>query len=186
MQRLTGMHLYSPLVTIYQRGCQVVLSLSNVVFKYRTYCCLDRADSEFPPSADIRTSEAHCRRIGSASFGANPLEWVRAAVSPGLRQQRSSREIDAAKRTKDGDESQNIFDTVVSEEEKTQQKDSTPSAGASRQSDHVREYTAFFLDREHHLLNYGSRTHSTSTLRRISKSHTGNSTNSVVNFPESP
>lgn len=67
-------------------------------------------------------------------------------MSPGLRQQRSSREIDAAKRTKDGDESQNIFDTVVSEEEKTQQKDSTPSAGVSRLSDHVREYTAFILN----------------------------------------
>ena len=163
-----------------------MLSLSNVVFKYRTYCCLGRADSEFPPSADIRTSEAHCRRIGSASFGANPFEWVRAAVSPGLRQQRSSREIDAAKRTKDGDESQNIFDTVVSEEEKTQQKDSTPSAGASRQSDHVRDFFFFLNANTTHSYTYDPRTHSTSILRRISKSHTGNSTNSVVNFPESP
>jgi len=73
-------------------------------------------------------------------------------VSPGLRQQRSSREIDTAKRTKAQDDSQSIFDTVVSEEEKSQQKDSTPSAGLSRQSDHVRENAFFFFEREPHLL----------------------------------
>lgn len=67
-------------------------------------------------------------------------------MSPGLRQQRPSREIDTAKRTKAKDEDQNIFDTVVSEEEKTQQKDSTTSAGVPRQSDHVREYAFFFLN----------------------------------------
>jgi hypothetical protein len=49
IQRLAGMHLYSPLVTIYQQDYQVVLSLSIVVLQYRTHCCLDRADSEFPP-----------------------------------------------------------------------------------------------------------------------------------------
>jgi hypothetical protein len=75
---------------------------------------------------------------GSASFGTNPFEWVRSAVTPGLRQERSSREVDTAKRTKAEDANQSVFDTVAPEDEKTQQKDSTPSAGVPRQSDHVR------------------------------------------------
>jgi len=79
-----------------------------------------------------------------ASFGTNPFEWLRGAVSPGLRQQRPSREIDTAKRTKAEDDSQNIFDTVVSEDQKTQQKDSTPPAGMPRQSDHHKYSTANF------------------------------------------
>jgi large subunit ribosomal protein L22 len=77
--------------------------------------------------------------VGSASFGTNPFEWFRAAVNPGLREQRSSREIDAAKRTKAEDESQSVFDTVVPGEEKAQ-KGSTSSVGMPRQSDHVRKY----------------------------------------------
>ena len=81
--------------------------------------------------------------VGSASFGSNPLEWLRAAVTPGLRQERSSREIDAAKRTKAEEESQSVFDTVAPGEEKTQ-KDSTSSVGMPRQSDHVRKYPSFF------------------------------------------
>ncbi|KAI0005074.1 ribosomal protein L22/L17 [Russula compacta] len=81
-----------------------------------------------------------------ASFGRNPFEWFRAAVSPGLRQQRSDREIDTAKRTNaEDDSSQSIFDTVASEEEKAQQKDSTtPSVGVPRQSDHHKYSTANF------------------------------------------
>lgn len=75
---------------------------------------------------------------GSASFGTNPFEWVRAAVSPGLRQKRSDREIDTAKRSKAEDTSQSVFDTVAPEDENTQPKDSTPSVGVPRQSDHVR------------------------------------------------
>jgi hypothetical protein len=71
---------------------------------------------------------------GSASFGTNPFDWLRAAVTPGLRQERSNREIDTAKRTK----AESVFDTVAPEDEKTQQKDSTPSVGVPRQSDHVR------------------------------------------------
>ncbi|KAN0126778.1 Ribosomal protein L22/L17 [Russula decolorans] len=80
-----------------------------------------------------------------ASFGTNPFEWVRAAVSPGLRQERSSREIDTAKRTKAEDAtSQSVFDTVAPEDEKTQQKGSTPSVGVPRQSDHHKYSTANF------------------------------------------
>ena len=74
---------------------------------------------------------------GSASFGTNPFEWVRSAVTPGLRQERSNREIDTAKRTKAEDTSKSVFDTVAPGDEKTQQKDSTPSVGVPKQSDHV-------------------------------------------------
>lgn len=115
--------------------------------------------------------------VGSASFGTNPFEWFRAAVNPGLREQRSSREIDAAKRTKAEDESQSVFDTVVPGEEKAQ-KDSTSSVGMPRQSDHVRKYPPAKL-------TIMTLLHSTNTLRRTSKSHTGSSINSVVKFPES-
>ena len=76
------------------------------------------------------------QRLRSASFGANPLEWFRSTLSPGLRQP-SSREIDTAKRTESQDDSQSIFDTVTPEVEKAQQRD-TKAAGA-RRSDHVRE-----------------------------------------------
>ena len=55
-------------------------------------------------------------------------------MSPGLRQERSGR-VRKAK-----DESQSVFDTVAPEEEKTEKKESTPSVGVSRQSDHVRKY----------------------------------------------
>ncbi|KAI0254752.1 ribosomal protein L22/L17 [Lactifluus subvellereus] len=79
-----------------------------------------------------------------ASFGTNPFEWFRAAVSPGLRQQRPSREIDTAKRTKaQEDDSQSIFDTVTSEGEKAQQMDTKP-VGTTRQSDHHKYSTANF------------------------------------------
>jgi large subunit ribosomal protein L22 len=64
-------------------------------------------------------------------------------VSPGLRQQRSNREIDAAKRTKAEDESQSVFDTVAPREEKAQ-KDSSSSVGMPRQSDHHKYSTANF------------------------------------------
>ncbi|KAI0304024.1 hypothetical protein BC826DRAFT_981008 [Russula brevipes] len=75
-----------------------------------------------------------------ASFGPNPLDWLRAVVNPGLRQQRSRREIDTAKRTKAQDESQNVFDAVAApEEEKAQQEGVTPAlVGVPRRSDHVR------------------------------------------------
>lgn len=61
-------------------------------------------------------------------------------MNPGLRQQRSRREIDTAKRTKAQDESQNVFDAVAApEEEKAQQEGVTPaSVGVPRRSDHVR------------------------------------------------
>jgi hypothetical protein len=59
-------------------------------------------------------------------------------VSPGLRQQRPTREVDTAERTKAQDDSQSIFDTVTSEGEKGQQMDAKP-VGMTRQSDHVRE-----------------------------------------------
>lgn len=141
--------------------------------------------SSLPLSAVLQFTGTHCRRIGSASFGANPFEWLRAAVNPGLRQQRSSREIDAAKRTKDEEDSQSIFDTAAPEEEKTQQKDSTPSAtGVARRSDHVRGYAS--STRTNTYSRPLDSMHSTSTLRQISKSHTGNSTKSVVKFLESP
>jgi len=98
-------------------------------------------------SLQRRASISHLLLSGPrrhASFGTNPFEWFRAAVSPGLRQQRSSREIEAAKRTKAKDDSQSVFDTVVSEEAETQQKDSTPSVRVSRQSDHHKYSTANF------------------------------------------
>ena len=73
----------------------------------------------------------------SASFGANPFAWIQSTLSPGLREKRSNREIDAAKRTETQDDSQSIFDTVTPEVEKAQQAD-TKVTGV-RQSDHVRE-----------------------------------------------
>lgn len=81
-----------------------------------------------------------------ASFGPNPLDWLRAVVNPGLRQQRSRREIDTAKRTKAQDESQNVFDAVAApEEEKAQQEGVTPaSVGVPRRSDHHKYSTANF------------------------------------------
>ncbi len=95
--------------------------------------------------------------VGSASFGTNPFEWFRAAVTPGLRQERSRREIDTAKQTKAEGESQSVFDTVSPEEGKAQQKDSTPSVGMPRQSDHVREYPLLSVIRTpptHSIKNY--------------------------------
>ncbi|KAI0278845.1 mitochondrial 50S ribosomal protein L22 [Russula aff. rugulosa BPL654] len=79
-----------------------------------------------------------------ASFGTNPFEWFRSAVTPGLRQERSNRDIDTEKRTKAEDTSQSVFDTVAPEDEKTQQKDSTPSVGVPKQSDHHKYSTANF------------------------------------------
>ena len=117
--------------------------------------------------------------VGSASFGTNPLEWVRAAVSPGLRQERSNREIDTAKRTKAEDANQSVFDPVAPEDEKTQRKDSTPSVGVPRQSDHVRILKP--LSRSLGCLTWRS----TNTLRQILKSHIESSINSVDKFPES-
>lgn len=76
-------------------------------------------------------------RFRSASFGTNPFDWLRSTLSPGLRQQQSSREIDTAKRTEAQDDSQSIFDTVTPGVEKGQQTD-TKAASAQR-SDHVRE-----------------------------------------------
>ena len=55
-------------------------------------------------------------------------------MTPGLRQERSNREIDTVKQAK----AESVFDTVAPEDEKGQQKDSTPSVGVPRQSDHVR------------------------------------------------
>ena len=104
------------------------------------HCYLDRVDSRRPAQLSFTLEASLTNRVGSASFGTNPFEWFRAAVSPGLRQERSSREADAAKRTKAKDESQSVFDTVAPEEGKTEKKDSTSSVGMTRQSDHVREY----------------------------------------------
>jgi len=73
----------------------------------------------------------------SASFGTNPFEWFRSTLSPGLRQQRPSREVDTTKRTQAQGDSQSIFDTITPEVEKAQQADTKmPNV---RQSDHVRE-----------------------------------------------
>ncbi|KAH9077110.1 ribosomal protein L22/L17 [Lactarius deliciosus] len=77
-----------------------------------------------------------------ASFGANPFEWFRSTLNPSLRQQRSSREIDTAKRTEAQDDSQSIFDTVTPEAEKAQQADA--KVAGARQSDHHKYSTANF------------------------------------------
>ena len=75
--------------------------------------------------------------LRSASFGANPFQWFRSTRTPGLRQLRPSREIDATKRAEAQDDSQSIFDTVTPEAEKAQQADT--KTATVRQSDHVRE-----------------------------------------------
>jgi hypothetical protein len=114
------------------------MSLRDTVSSHPVCCCLDHADSKPPSLPQHSVSSEIDRDIASASFGTNPFEWFRAAINPGLRQQRSSREIDTAKRTKAQDESQSIFDTVTSEEEKGQQPGTKP-VGTTRQSDHVCE-----------------------------------------------
>jgi len=80
-----------------------------------------------------------------ASFSTNPFEWFRSSVNPALRRKQSNRETDTAKRAKAEDESQSVFDAVASEEETSQQqKDSKPSVGVTRQSDHHKYSTANF------------------------------------------
>jgi hypothetical protein len=148
------------------------------VLRHRACCCQDHVDSKATHSAVFCFGGLLTSHVGSASFGTNPFEWFRAAVTPGVRQQRSNREMDTAKRTKTEDDSQSVFDTVAPEEQKTQEKDSMPSVGVPRQSDHVREYPLIGTQLAHTLS-------STSTLRQISKFHTGSSINSVVKFPES-
>lgn len=114
------------------------------MFRHRVCCCLDHVDSKHatPPARQSLhfgcfADDRFCFGC-SASFGTNPFDWVRAAVSPGLRKERSSREVDTAKRAKAEDASQSVFDTVAPEDERTQQKDSTPSPGVPKKSDHVR------------------------------------------------
>lgn len=77
-----------------------------------------------------------------ASFGANPFEWLRSSITPGLRQKRPSREIDTAKQVEAQDDSQSIFDTVTPEVEKAQHADT--KAATVRRSDHHKYSTANF------------------------------------------
>ncbi|KAH9977716.1 mitochondrial 50S ribosomal protein L22 [Lactifluus volemus] len=106
------------------------------------------AVSHFARSVSSRHSTSASRLLLSgprrhASFGHNPFEFLRAAVNPGLRKQRTSREIDTAKRTQAQDDSQSIFDTVTPEEEKGKHMDEKV-VGRTRQSDHHKYSTANF------------------------------------------
>ncbi|KAI9513335.1 mitochondrial 50S ribosomal protein L22 [Russula earlei] len=103
---------------------------------------LGRCVSSRPRASTSRLFLSGPRR--HASFGTNPLDWIRSVVSPNLREKRSSREIDAAKRAKAEDESQSVFDAVAPGEEKPRLKDSKPSVGMPRQSDHHKYSTANF------------------------------------------
>ncbi|KAI0268195.1 mitochondrial 50S ribosomal protein L22 [Gloeopeniophorella convolvens] len=78
-----------------------------------------------------------------ASFGTNPFEWFRTTINPGLRQQKTKRELDTAEQVKAQEESQSVFDAVASEGEVAQGADVKPF-GATRQSDHHKYSTANF------------------------------------------
>ena len=80
-------------------------------------------------------------------------------MSPGLRQERSGR-VRKAK-----DESQSVFDTVAPEQEKTEKKESTPSVGVSRQSDHVREYPSIGTQLAHSSITLVQHKYSTANFK---------------------
>ncbi|KAH9965869.1 mitochondrial 50S ribosomal protein L22 [Russula dissimulans] len=100
-------------------------------------------------SSQYRVPTSHLLLSGSrrhASFSTNPFEWFRSTVNPGLREKRSNRKIDTAKRAKVEDESESVFDAVAAaeEEQSSQRKDAKPSVGVTRQSDHHKYSTANF------------------------------------------